>query len=109
MATCVLSVTSVPVLHTYGMLNNTVSQNNILIKDGGQACITDTGLDALMEKHLHPGRVPAPSRWFFKAPEELEAGVRGMPQDVYAFASTAYIVSHGLQTSRQADSMSSRR
>lgn len=105
MEICARLVISAPILRTCGMLNNTLPKSNILIKDNHRACVTDTGLDALSELHIHPGRVAAPSKWLFKSPEELERGLRGMPQDVYAFGSTAYIVSHGLSTFRQTDSM----
>jgi serine/threonine protein kinase len=75
------------------ILKNNVLQNNILITDDRRACITDIGLNVLLDMHLHPGRVASPSTWLFKSPEEIETGECGMPQDVYAFASTAYVVS----------------
>ena len=72
---------------------------NIMITDDGRPCLTDTGLKSRLSKAINNGTCPIPSSWMYKAPEELlfeYDPVSFLPtraMDVYAFASTIYVVS----------------
>ena len=74
-------------------------KTNIMMGDDGRPYVTDIGLKYRLSKVLNHGAWKIPSGWMFKAPEELlfeYDPVSFLPtraMDVYAFASTVYVVS----------------
>jgi hypothetical protein len=70
-----------------------------LIADDGRACITDIKVNTVVLQILYPDSFLRPSTWVYRAPEELTHGARNVFTDVYAFASTTYIVSTPFLTS----------
>jgi len=82
-------------LHSIGVVHGNVQPNNILIADDGRACITDIKVNTVVLQILYPDSFLRPSTWVYRAPEELTHGARNVFTDVYAFASTTYIVYEG--------------
>lgn len=73
---------------------------NVMITDDGRACLSDIGLNICLRHAIYRDRWLVPSSWMFKPPEELvtqddtSSFKPTKAMDVYAFASTAYSVSH---------------
>ncbi|EJD38145.1 kinase-like protein, partial [Auricularia subglabra TFB-10046 SS5] len=87
-------------LHKNGGIHGDLKASNVLVDDGGKACISDFGLSevrqesetisqALRERKAN-GPVTGTMRWM--SPERLKGGALDAKVDVYAFAMTCYEV-----------------
>ncbi|KZW03161.1 kinase-like protein [Exidia glandulosa HHB12029] len=87
-------------LHKRGGLHGDLKATNVLVDDGGKACISDFGLSEVrqesetisqaLKKGKTDGPVTGTMRWM--SPERLRGGSLDPKVDVYAFGMTCYEV-----------------
>ncbi|KIM79380.1 hypothetical protein PILCRDRAFT_90233 [Piloderma croceum F 1598] len=83
-------------LHEEGVEHGNICPTNILIKDDGDACISDPCINSLMRQLKYDTHVPIPATWCYKPREELLSDTSMGPKaDVYAWASVVYEVFSG--------------
>ncbi|KZP14664.1 kinase-like protein [Athelia psychrophila] len=82
-------------VHSVGVIHGNLCVENVMITGTGKARIMDIGVDSLRRDMAIDGRCRVPSKWMYKASEELELGVRSTETDVHSFASTIYLIYTG--------------
>ncbi|KZP14934.1 kinase-like protein [Athelia psychrophila] len=82
-------------VHSLGETHGNLCVENVIITGTGEARITDIGVDSFWQARAGDGRFRVPSKWMYKASEELEFGIRSTQTDVHSFASTIYLMYTG--------------
>jgi serine/threonine protein kinase len=67
-------------------------KENILVANCGRAHLADAGVNTLASRAFCDATKPVPVAWMYKAPEELQIGIRDQRTDVYSFACVVYTV-----------------
>jgi len=83
-------------LHDKGVCHRNLCPSNVLVKDDGQICVSDTSLNYLMRQLTDDTYTSTPATWRYKPPEELlDAAFADHKADIYSWASVAYEVCSG--------------
>ncbi|KZP14932.1 kinase-like protein [Athelia psychrophila] len=82
-------------VHSLGETHGNICMENVVITGAGEARIMDIGVDSFWQAMIGDGSCPVPSKWMYKASEELEFGIRSTQADVHSFASTIYLIYTG--------------
>ncbi|KZP14652.1 kinase-like protein [Athelia psychrophila] len=82
-------------VHSVGVIHGNLCVENVAITGTGKVRIMDVGVDSFRREMVVDGRCRVPSKWMYKASEELELGIRSTETDVHSFASTIYLIYTG--------------
>ncbi|KZP14653.1 kinase-like protein [Athelia psychrophila] len=82
-------------IHSVRVIHGNLCVENVAITGTGKVRIMDVGVDSFRREMVVDGRCRVPSKWMYKASEELELGIRSTETDVHSFASTIYLIHTG--------------
>ncbi|KIM71575.1 hypothetical protein PILCRDRAFT_830261 [Piloderma croceum F 1598] len=77
-------------IHSKNVVHGDICPENMCIANDWTMRVTDTAVDMLVRQGGNSNSLSVPSKWMYKAPEELGWGHRTTQTDVYSFGATMY-------------------